>query len=128
MAKLTAKQQRFCDEYIKDFNATQAAIRAGYSENTAKEIGCENLTKPNIASYLAEKQLEASNRNDITVDFVLQGIKDIALQGEHENNRLKAYDLLGKYAGVYEKDNEQKKTEISPVWEVKIKKADDGQK
>ena len=59
--KLTDKQERFCYEYCVDFNATQAAIRAGYSESSAKEIGCENLTKPNIKkridyhkSHLAE--------------------------------------------------------------------------
>ena len=48
MAKLTAKQQRFCDEYLIDLNATQAAIRAGYSEKNARNIASENLAKPNI--------------------------------------------------------------------------------
>ena len=52
MAKLTAKQQRFCDEYLIDLNATQAAIRAGYSEKTAAVIATENLRKPNIAEYI----------------------------------------------------------------------------
>lgn len=52
MAKLTAKQQRFCDEYLVDLNATQAAIRAGYSEKTAAVIATENLRKPNIAEYI----------------------------------------------------------------------------
>jgi phage terminase small subunit len=46
--KLTEKQEQFCQEYVIDFNATQAAIRVGYSEKTAKEIGYENLTKPHI--------------------------------------------------------------------------------
>ena len=46
MAKLTAKQQRFVDEYLIDLNATQAAIRAGYNEKTAFSIGTENLRKP----------------------------------------------------------------------------------
>lgn len=109
-SKLTAKQQRFCEEYLIDLNATQAAIRAGYSEKTAHDIGSENLRKPNIANYIAEKQAEARDRNAITVDFVLNGIKDIAEQGEHENNRLKAFDLLGKHLGVYEKDNKSEVT------------------
>ena len=47
---MTKKQKRFVEEYLIDLNATQAAIRAGYSPTTAKEIGCENLTKPNIWS------------------------------------------------------------------------------
>ncbi|WP_211657543.1 terminase small subunit [Parapedobacter composti] len=45
---MTDKQKRFCEEYLVDLNATQAAIRAGYSENTAKEIAYENLTYRNI--------------------------------------------------------------------------------
>ena len=55
MDKLTAKQKRFCDEYLKDLNATQAAIRAGYSEKTAKQIGQENLTKPYLKNYIEER-------------------------------------------------------------------------
>ncbi len=47
---MTKKQKRFVEEYLIDLNATQAAIRAGYSPTTAKEIGCENLTKPNISN------------------------------------------------------------------------------
>lgn len=72
MADLTAKQQRFVEEYLIDLNATQAAIRAGYSEATAKEIGCENLTKPNIAAAVAEAMQKRSERTEITQDMVLR--------------------------------------------------------
>lgn len=58
MAKLTAKQQRFCDEYLIDLNATQAAIRSGYSKKTAKQIGQENLTKPDIKEYIEKRMAE----------------------------------------------------------------------
>lgn len=58
MAGLTDKQQRFVDEYLIDLNATQAAIRAGYSEKTAKEIGSENLTKPNIAKVTKKEKIK----------------------------------------------------------------------
>lgn len=58
VAKLTAKQQRFCDEYLIDLNATQAAIRAGYSEKTAAVIATENLRKPNIAEYIEKRMAE----------------------------------------------------------------------
>ena len=51
MPKLTAKQERFCEEYLIDLNATQAAIRAGYSVESAGSIGSENLTKPEIRAY-----------------------------------------------------------------------------
>ena len=70
MAKMTEKQKRFCDEYLIDLNATQAAIRAGYSENSAKQIGQENLTKPYIKEFieerLAEKQAELiADQNEV---------------------------------------------------------------
>ena len=58
MAKMTAKQQRFCDEYLTDLNATQAAIRAGYSPKTARQIAQENLTKPYIREYIDQRMAE----------------------------------------------------------------------
>ena len=64
MAKLTEKQKRFVDEYLIDLNATQAAIRAGYSVRTAKDIGCENLAKPNIQQKISEKMAEQTNRGE----------------------------------------------------------------
>lgn len=72
MAGLTAKQKRFAEEYIVDLNATQAAIRAGYSEKTARAIGAENLTKPNIAEYIQQLMNERSERTRITADRVLE--------------------------------------------------------
>lgn len=69
---LTALQERFVSEYLVDLNATQAAIRAGYSENTAKEIGYENLTKPHIQAAIAEARLRQQERTEITADRVLR--------------------------------------------------------
>ena len=74
MANLTPKQQRFVEEYLIDLNATQAAIRSGYSEKTAKEIGSENLTKPNIAKAIQEAQERLSNKTQLTVDMVVNGL------------------------------------------------------
>lgn len=68
---LTAKQERFCEEYIVDLNATQAAIRAGYSDNCASEIGYENLSKPQIAERIAEMKAERSQRTKVDADWVL---------------------------------------------------------
>lgn len=58
MAKLTEKQKRFCDEYLTDLNATQAAIRAGYSEKTARQTAAENMSKPYIKEYLDKRMAE----------------------------------------------------------------------
>jgi phage terminase small subunit len=74
---LTAKQQRFVDEYLKDLNATQAAIRAGYSKKTAASIGQENLTKPEIAKALKEAMQGRSERTAITQDMVLRELAKI---------------------------------------------------
>ena len=66
--ELTDKQERFCQEYIVDLNATQAAIRAGYSKNSAAEIGCQNLIKLNVAKRIAELKAERSKRVQFTAD------------------------------------------------------------
>lgn len=78
MAKLTAKQKAFCDEYLIDLNATQAAIRAGYSSDTAKEIASENLTKPNIRAYIDKEIAERSKRTGINQDRVIRELARIA--------------------------------------------------
>jgi phage terminase small subunit len=77
MAKLTAKQKKFCNEYLVDLNATQAAIRAGYSTNTASVIGNENLNKPYIKSYIEKRMANREQRTEITQDKVLQELAKI---------------------------------------------------
>ena len=77
MANLTPKQQRFVEEYLIDLNATQAAIRAGYSEKTAKEIGSENLTKPNIAKAIEEAQNKRQEQTQIDAAYVLKRLVEI---------------------------------------------------
>lgn len=77
MANLTPKQQRFVEEYLIDLNATQAAIRAGYSEKTANEIGAENLAKPSIAKAIQEALQERKERVQIDADYVLKRLVEI---------------------------------------------------
>ena len=74
---MTKKQKRFVEEYLIDLNATQAAIRAGYSPHTAKDIGCENLAKPNIAAAISKAMAERSRRTGINQDRVLQELARI---------------------------------------------------
>jgi phage terminase small subunit len=71
MAKLTPKQILFCKEYLVDMNATRAAKAAGYSERTARKIGSENLTKPDIRAQLQKEMKAREFRTDITADRVL---------------------------------------------------------
>ena len=78
MAKLTAKQERFVDEYLVDLNATAAARRAGYSEKTAEVIGYENLRKPQIMAAIHERQQNLQGKLEITQEAVLQELAAIA--------------------------------------------------
>lgn len=78
MAKLTAKQQRFVEEYLVDLNATQAAIRAKYSPQSAKEIGHENLTKPHIRARIDERMAEISKRTGVNQERIIRELARIA--------------------------------------------------
>lgn len=72
VAKLSPKQARFVQEYLVDLNATQAAIRAGYSERTAKQIAGENLTKPDVMAALALRQKVLQAKVEVTQERVLR--------------------------------------------------------
>lgn len=93
---MTPKQQCFVDEYLKDLNATQAAIRAGYSAKTAAVTGHENLRKPKIAAAIAAKQQARSERTQIDADWVLKrlGEEVVADLGDlyAEDGKLKPID------------------------------------
>jgi phage terminase small subunit len=76
--KLSPKQEAFVQEYLTDLNATQAAIRAGYSVRTAAVIGTENLSKPSIKVRIAEAMKAREQRTHITQDRVLQELARLA--------------------------------------------------
>ena len=75
--KLTDKQEMFCQEYLIDLNATQASIRAGYSEKTAQRIGSENLSKPLIQERIAGLKLDRSNSIGVDAKYVLNRLVEI---------------------------------------------------
>jgi phage terminase small subunit len=77
-SQLTAKEARFVEEYLVDLNATQAAIRAGYSDKTARQIGYENLTKPHIIDAIAAAMAARSERTRVTADRVIASIATLA--------------------------------------------------
>ncbi|HHR6440491.1 TPA: terminase small subunit [Providencia alcalifaciens] len=74
---LTDKQEMFCREYLIDLNATQAAIRAGYSVKTANRTASENLSKPDIQIRISELMKERSDRLQIDADYVLNRLVEI---------------------------------------------------
>lgn len=108
---LTAKQKAFVDEYLVDLNATQAAIRAGYSEKTAYAIANENLTKPEIAKAIQKAMENREKRTEITQDRVVQEIADNAFRPASDAqdsefkhaSKTKYLDMLCKHLGVYER-------------------------
>lgn len=116
MTKLTRKQLAFCHEYIIDLNATQAAIRVGYSKKAATKISCELLAKPDVRGYVDNLMEERAKRTQINADYVLrQAVKlhercmqeispVLDLKGQHvkdENgNLLYKFDSKGAAAGL----------------------------
>ena len=120
--ELTAKQEAFCEEYMIDLNATQAAIRAGYSEQTARQIGTENLAKPAISDKIAELKAERAARVLVDADYVIKGLLEVhqrCMQKEPVMERVdgqqqesgefkfehsganKSLELLGKHLGIF---------------------------
>ena len=75
--KLRDKQKRFCDEYLIDLNATQAAIRAGYSKKTAYSIGIENLKKPVIQNYIDKRLKQLEDKRIAKADEVLKYLTSV---------------------------------------------------
>lgn len=92
MARLTDKQKRFVEEYLVDLNATQAAIRAGYSEKTAEVIGYENLRKPQIATAIDHAMLVRQKRTEITQDMVLRELARVAFANGADFARIVSKD------------------------------------
>lgn len=104
MDKMTEKQKAFCDYYIETGNATEAAIRAGYSKKTAKVIGSENLTKPYLKQYIDERLAQIEDARIAKGEEVLQYLTRV-MRGEEKDqfgldaslqDRTKAAELLGK--------------------------------
>lgn len=84
---LNERQKRFCDEYLIDLDATNAAIRAGYSEKTAYSIGSENLRKPELRHYIDER-LEAKNKELIADQDEVMKLISSVLRGEASGTAL----------------------------------------
>ncbi len=99
---LTEKQERFCREYLVDYNATQSAIRAGYSPDTAYSIGHENLKKNEIRERIDELQdnIFANLSEKLIIEQIWKIYKK-AIENEKLSDALKAQELLGKYKAMF---------------------------
>lgn len=109
MDKLTIKQQAFADYFIECGNGTEAAIKAGYSKKTAKQIANENLTKPYLKAYIDTRLKEMESKRIASGEEVLQYLTKV-MRGEEKDqfdldaalqDRTKAAELLGKRYGLF---------------------------
>lgn len=100
---LSDKRELFCREYVVDGNGAQAAIRAGYSENAAKEQASRLLTNANVKARIAELKGERVQRLQIDADWVLQeALANYGLYKDEEKDQiaLKYFEMIGKHIGV----------------------------
>lgn len=118
---MTKKQKRFVEEYLIDLNATQAAIKAGYSPKTAKQTGSENLSKPDLRAYIDEQLNKIHSAKIADAEEVMKYLTSV-MRGEHTEqvlklagdgfqtitdidvsakDRLKAAELVGKRYGLF---------------------------
>ena len=104
MAKLTIKQKRFCEEYLKSGNGTRSYINAGYSasEDVARINASKLLTTTNIKEYIEKQQAKVQNKNILTIAEIQEDLTQIAKTPyERTNDRLKAYELLTRMQGGF---------------------------
>ena len=98
---LTRKQQRFVEEFLIDLNATQAAIRAGYSKATAAAQASRLLTNANVAETIAAAQAKQAERAEIDTAWVIARLVDEAQNADKSSTRVRALELLGKHLGMF---------------------------
>ena len=118
MAKLTAKRQAFVAEYLVDLNATQAAIRAGYSAKTANEQGARLLTNVSVAAAIAEAQAERAEKTQRTALHVLKDIQDVSKEAWRDGDlktALKGLELEGKHLGMFTEKHEHTGKDGKPI-------------
>lgn len=117
MAKLTDKQIIFCKEYITDFNATRAAEAAGYSKKTARSVGSENLSKPDIQNKISELMEKRNNNLQLSAERVVNELMKIGFASEHNiegfeklemKDKIKALEMLARHTGAFNKDDSTK--------------------
>lgn len=140
--RLTPKQQAFADYYIETGNATEAAVKAGYSQKTARFIGAENLTKPNIKSYIDQRLKEIEGQRIADAQEVLEYLTRV-MRGEeieevvgfseygaeivkklpYVKDRVKAAELLGKRYTMW--TEKQQVENLTPVFVEDVPEDDD---
>ena len=121
--RLNAILQRFVDEYLKDSNATQAAIRAGYSKKTAKSIGQRLLTFVDVKKSIKKAQQSLSERTEITQEKVIEKLEGIANKAEKKGNynaAARCWELIGTNIGMFKKNLQLSTKDDKPLEIVRV--------
>ena len=128
-SELSDKQEAFCREYLIDFNATQAAIRAGYAEKSANMQGCRLLTNDNVSARISELSKNVIDNNEVTIERIIQEYANIAfldpIEIFDENGNLKPLDKMSESArraisGIKIRVERDQGEAVADVTEVKI--------
>ena len=109
---------KFADRYFETLNASESAIYAGFSSETARQSGYQVLQREDVQEYLANLRKEYQEKSGITKEWVMERFKDISdtsYESADFSSSNKATEMLGKIIGVFEKDNLQKPTATAPI-------------
>ena len=98
--KLTARQAAFVEEYLVDFNATQAAIRAGYSAATAEQGGYQALRYIQVQKALGARIAARATRADVDAAYVVSRLQTIVESGDRDSDKVAALGLLARHLGM----------------------------
>lgn len=98
---INERQNTFVTYYIKSGNATESAIRAGYSSKTAYSIGQRLLKNVELQKEIDRHRAKISQEAELTVTQIVKEIRHLALNAESDSNKLKAYDMIMKHLGGY---------------------------
>lgn len=114
---MTPKQERFVQEYLIDLNATQAAIRAGYSEKTAEQYAHQLLKKPLVKEAIRDARAQRAEFVALTQEEIIEGLRrDIELARQAGRDPWKGWELLGKHWGVEDRVRvDQTSRDVSPT-------------
>lgn len=114
MEKLSPKEERFCREYVIDYNGTQAAIRSGYKAKDAAVRASKMLRKDKVAARVRELQQEMAQRLALSQDYVVIELMKTYKEckdSEDSKNALRALELMGKHLGMFEKRQKEEGNE-----------------
>jgi len=109
MGKLTPQQKRFCNEYVKDLNATKAALRANYSKNNARQQGSKLLTKTDIRNEVSKIMKARGKRVQRSQDDILTDIiscKNISIESNNMHATARFLELEGKHQAMFTEKRE----------------------